>query len=101
MKVKENLLKLLDKASDKKTAVVTSVSAAAPVLLSAVAGAEGEAASGSTFTAPSIADSVTTSMFNGILTQMTDLLPIVLPVVVACLAFRKGISFLKSMIAGA
>lgn len=55
---------------------------------------------GATFTVPSIADSVTTDMMNGILTQITDLLPVVLPVAIACLAFRKGLSFLLGFIRG-
>lgn len=54
-----------------------------------------------TFEVPLIGESVTAASFSGILDQMTSLLPVVLPVVVACLAFRKGISFLRSMIAGA
>lgn len=49
---------------------------------------------------PSIANSVTSDMMNGILTQITDLLPVVLPVVVGALAFRKGLSFLMSTIRG-
>lgn len=53
-----------------------------------------------TFTVPSIADSITTDMMNGILTQITDLLPVVLPVMVGCLAFRKGLSFFQSLIRG-
>lgn len=53
-----------------------------------------------TFTVPSIASSVTGDMMNGILTQITDLLPVVLPVMIGCLAFRKGLSFLQSLIRG-
>ncbi|MBQ9385212.1 MAG: hypothetical protein IJT87_13355 [Ruminiclostridium sp.] len=53
-----------------------------------------------TVTVPSIANSVTSDMMNGILTQITDLLPVVLPVVVGALAFRKGLSFLMSTIRG-
>lgn len=49
---------------------------------------------------PSIASSVTSDMMNGILTQITDLLPVVLPVIVGALAFRKGLSFLMSTIRG-
>lgn len=54
----------------------------------------------STFKVPSIAESVTSDMMNGILTQITDLLPVVLPVMVGCLAFRKGLSFFQSLIRG-
>lgn len=52
------------------------------------------------FTVPSIASSITGDMMNGILTQITDLLPVVLPVMVGCLAFRKGLSFFQSLIRG-
>ncbi len=52
------------------------------------------------FTVPSIADSITGDMMNGILTQITDLLPVVLPVMVGCLAFRKGLSFFQGLIRG-
>lgn len=52
------------------------------------------------FSVPSIADSITGDMMNGILTQITDLLPVVLPVMVGCLAFRKGLSFFQSLIRG-
>lgn len=54
----------------------------------------------STFVVPSIADSITGDMMNGILTQITDLLPVVLPVMVGCLAFRKGLSFFQSLVRG-
>lgn len=54
----------------------------------------------STVVVPSIADSVTSEMLNGVLTQITDLLPVLLPVGVACLAFRKGLSFLLGFIRG-
>ncbi len=52
------------------------------------------------YTVPSIASSVTSDMLNGILTQITDLLPVLLPVGIACLAFRKGLSFLFGFIRG-
>ena len=55
---------------------------------------------GTTVVVPSIADSVTSEMLNGVLTQITDLLPVLLPVGVACLAFRKGLSFLLGFIRG-
>ncbi|MCM1334598.1 MAG: hypothetical protein NC084_00070 [Bacteroides sp.] len=53
-----------------------------------------------TFNVPSIADSVTSKMMEGVLTQITDLLPVVLPVMIGCLAFRKGLSFLQGLIRG-
>lgn len=96
---KENLNAFIAKAKNKKYAITAGVAAAAPALMSVSASAASE--TGTAFTAPSIADSVNGAMFNQILTQMTDLLPILLPVVVGCLAFRKGISFLRSMIMGA
>lgn len=64
-------------------------------VMSIAASAEGE-----TVTVPSIATTVTQASFNGILTQITDLLPIILPVVVAGLALRKGIRFMIGMIRG-
>lgn len=97
---KKYVVSLLDKLHSKKTAVVAAVSTGAISVLSVAASAASETG-GTAFVAPSIADSVNGAMFNQILTQMTDLLPILLPVVVGCLAFRKGISFLKSMIMGA
>lgn len=96
---KKYIVSVLDKLNSNKAAVGAAVSTGAISVMSVAASAAD--ASSNTFVAPSIADSVTGAMFNQILTQMTDLLPILLPVVVGCLAFRKGISFLKSMIMGA
>lgn len=59
-----------------------------------------EGSTAAAFVVPSIADSITGDMMNGILTQITDLLPVVLPVMVGCLAFRKGLSFFQSLIRG-
>lgn len=56
--------------------------------------------SSAAFVVPSIADAITGDMMNGILTQITDLLPVVLPVMVGCLAFRKGLSFFQSLVRG-
>jgi hypothetical protein len=39
--------------------------------------------------------------FMTILDEMVALVPIVLPVIIGCLAFRKGFTFLKSAIKGA
>ena len=39
--------------------------------------------------------------FMTILDEILALVPIVLPVIVGCLAFRKGFTFLKSAIKGA
>ena len=53
-----------------------------------------------TFSVPLISNSVTSDMMNGIMEQITSLLPIVLPVLVGVLAFRKGLSFFIGMIRG-
>lgn len=94
--MKEKIFKALEKFKEHKTAVVGSTAGLSTMALSVVAASAAEDAT--TF---SIADNVTTAMLNQVLTQMTDLIPIVLPVVVACLAFRKGISFLKGQLMGA
>ncbi len=52
------------------------------------------------FVVPSIADSITQDMMSGIMTQITDLLPVVLPVLVGVLAFRKGLSFFIGLVRG-
>lgn len=94
---KETIKETVEKTKTNfKLKVGTASAALAVPFIAVAASAEGE-----TMTVPSIANSISSSSFNGILQQMIDLLPIVLPVVVACLAFRKGISFLKSMIRGA
>lgn len=94
---KETIKETVEKTkTNLKLKVGTASAALAVPFIAVAASAEGE-----TMTVPSIANSISSSSFNGILQQMVDLLPIVLPVVVACLAFRKGISFLKSMIRGA
>ena len=36
-----------------------------------------------------------------VLDEMVALVPVMLPVIVGCLAFRKGIQFVKSMVRGA
>ena len=94
---KENAFNAVSKLKEHKTAAVGTIVAVAPMAMSVAA----SAASGETAAVPKIADSVTSAMLNQVLTQMTDLIPIVLPVVVACIAFRKGISFLKGQLMGA
>lgn len=103
MTFKQYVTSILAKVKVKKTAVVGAVAAATPVILSVGACAEtsGTGSSSGGFEAPMIADAVTGAMFNQILDQMYALVPLLLPVVVGCLAFRKGISFLKSMVMGA
>lgn len=44
---------------------------------------------------------VTSDIMLGILDEVKDLVPVVLPAVVGFLAFRKGWSFIKSAIRGA
>lgn len=44
---------------------------------------------------------VTTAMFSGMLDEIKNLIPIILPTVIGFMAFRKGWSFLKGEIAGA
>lgn len=39
--------------------------------------------------------------FMDVLNEMVALVPVVLPVIVGCLAFRKGFSFIKNAIKGA
>ena len=97
-RIKQKIFNALEVIKEHKTAAVGTVAVAAPMAMSVAASAAGE---GGTVTVPSIADNVTSAMLNQVLTQMTDLIPILLPVVVACIAFRKGISFLKGMLHGA
>lgn len=97
--IQETLKTAVSNINEKKATVVAAVVPASAALLSVAAFAE-EGSSG-TFVVPSIASKISADAFNGILQQMVDLLPLLLPVIVGCLAFRKGISFLKSMIAGA
>lgn len=46
-------------------------------------------------------DVVTTSMLNGVLDEIIGLLPVVLPVMVAFISLRKGLSFIQSVLHGA
>lgn len=46
-------------------------------------------------------DSVTTSMCNQVLTEITNLIPVVLPATIGFIAFRKGFGFLKSALRSA
>ena len=98
-KFKEKALFVLEKLNDKKTTAVASAAAASSALMSA--GVSAAESGGSQVTIPTIADSVTADMLNGIVTQMTALLPVCLPTVVGILAFRKGISFLFGLLHGA
>lgn len=48
-----------------------------------------------------LADVVTAPMLNGVLGEITALLPVVIPVVVGFIALRKGIAFVQSAIRSA
>lgn len=48
-----------------------------------------------------LADIVTSSMLQGVLNEITGLLPIIIPVTISFIAVRKGISFLLSTLRGA
>lgn len=98
--LKEKALTFLENLNDKKMAAVTVVTAAAPVLLSAGVSAS-ETGGGSGVTVPNVAASISADMLNGIVTQITNLLPVCLPTVVVLLGFRKGISFMMGMLRGA
>lgn len=41
---------------------------------------------------------VTTAMLQGVLNEITGLLPIVIPVMITFIAIRKGIAFLQSVL---
>lgn len=99
MKVNEKIKNFVENINEKKATIVAATVPASAAVLSVAASATGETSG--TFEVPSIATKISADAFNGILQQMVDLLPLLLPVIVGCLAFRKGISFLKSMIAGA
>ena len=44
---------------------------------------------------------VTSAMLQGVLTEVTGLLPVVIPVMIGFIALRKGISFLQGVLHGA
>ena len=46
-------------------------------------------------------EGITSATFSGVLDEIKSGLPIIIPVVVGCLAIRKGWSFVKSQIKGA
>lgn len=48
-----------------------------------------------------LAKAVSASDLNGVLTEITSLLPVVIPVVIGYIALRKGISFLFSTLRAA
>ena len=41
---------------------------------------------------------VTAGMLNGVLQQLVDLLPVVMPVMVGFIGLRKGIAFIQSVL---
>lgn len=52
-------------------------------------------------TATTLSTIVTADMLKGVLSEITGLLPVVVPVMIGFIAIRKGISFLKSVMQGA
>ena len=82
-----------------KIAMSVGVASAVGLIGAVAASAEGETTA-NTFSVPLISQSVTTDMMSGIMEQITSLLPIILPVLVGVLAFRKGLSFFIGMIRG-
>ena len=45
-----------------------------------------------------LAGIVTTDMLSGVLTEITGLLPVVIPVMIGFIAIRKGVSFLQGVL---
>lgn len=56
---------------------------------------------GATAVTGTLAKVVTADMLSGVFTEITGLLPVVVPVMVGFIAIRKGISFLQSVLHGA
>ncbi len=48
-----------------------------------------------------LAEIVTASMLQGVLNEITGLLPVIIPVTISFIAIRKGISFLIGTLHGA
>ncbi len=48
-----------------------------------------------------LADIVTSAMLQGVLNEITSLLPIIVPALISFIAIRKGISFLIGTLKGA
>lgn len=61
-----------------------------------IAAAEGEQAA-----AGQIASVVTEQMLNGVLNEVISLLPVCMPVMITFLGIRKGIAFVRSILASA
>lgn len=51
-----------------------------------------------TTTAAGLADIVTSDMLSGVLNEIVDLLPVVIPVMIGFIGLRKGISFLQGVL---
>lgn len=66
-----------------------------PLFLIAAAEGEQAAASGQ------IASVVTQDMLNGVLNEVISLLPVCMPVMITFLGIRKGIAFVRSILASA
>lgn len=54
-----------------------------------------------TAAATMLGDIVTADMLGGVLNQVIDLLPVILPVMITFIGLRKGISFVQSMLQSA
>lgn len=48
-----------------------------------------------------LGDIITAEMLAGVLDQVIDLLPVVVPVMITFIGIRKGLSFVQSMLHGA
>lgn len=48
-----------------------------------------------------LADIVTSAMLQGVLNEITSLLPVIIPALISFIAIRKGISFLIGTLRGA
>lgn len=58
-------------------------------------------ADNATTSATYLHDAIEGVPFNNVLAEITSIAPDLIPVAVACLAFRKGISFMFSILRGA
>lgn len=56
---------------------------------------------GATTTAQDLSTIVTADMMNGVFSQILDLLPVCIPVMVSFIALRKGIAFIRGILQSA
>ncbi len=88
--------KFKEKLNDVKSKMLPATIGAGTVMLMAVPTFAEDAVSGS-----NLGTIVNASMLTGVFDQIYALVPIVVPVVIGFIAFRKGWSWLKSQIKGA